>query len=515
MSRGFVSGLVWGGLVAGAALAVVSQVFPHPDRRDAPAPAVVTAEAPVAEPAPPPAAAPEAEAPKDEAAKADAPKDDVPAEAGQTAAPTQEPAPPAAPAPEPAPQPAPNTTAPTVLTAPAAAPDSPVAPASEPAPAPSPAPSAPPAQGATAGMAPEASAPPKGPAPIKAEDEALLNPPALQPKADAPGAAPTLPQADAPRAPLPQIVDAPATGAQPMTAPESQAVPDAPLAPPPPVVADAPALPGPETGESAPLALAEPEPQPKPRGLPQIGAAPEAEAAEDPLPEITVVDDLPPIAAFARPFENPEAKPLFAILLVDDGRADLDRAALAALPFPVTFVVDPQAANAQEAAAIYRGGLQEVVMAATGLPEGAEAADVEQTFQANAALLPETVAVLEAAPVEGLSDRALATALVPILHDQGRGLLTYDRGINAADQIARRAALPTAQIFRVLDAEGENRPTMRRYLDRAAFKAAQEGRVVVLGTTRPDTVAAILEWTVEGRAASVALAPVTAILSAP
>ena len=67
-------------------------------------------------------------------------------------------------------------------------------------------------------------------------------------------------------------------------------------------------------------------------------------------------------------------------------------------------------------------------------------------------------------------------------------------------------------IFRRLDGEGESIATIRRYLDRAAFKAAQEGVVVVIGDTREATVAAILEWTVEGRAATVTLAPVTAVL---
>ena len=61
--------------------------------------------------------------------------------------------------------------------------------------------------------------------------------------------------------------------------------------------------------------------------------------------------------------------------------------------------------------------------------------------------------------------------------------------------------------FRDLDGDGEAAPVIRRYLDRAAFKAAQEGRVTVVGRTRPETVAALLEWTVEGRAATVALAP--------
>lgn len=508
MGRGFVSGLVLGGVVTGVALAVVSQVAPPPGPRPVAAPESVTEGAPL-----------ETETAETPASGAPAPAEPTPAPAPKTPspdAPTAEVAeatPPdaAAPGPDLA---APDTTAPEKLTTPDTAAPRPTAPQAAAAPAPTPAPSAAAGQGSLAGAVPTAPDAPQGPSPVKVEDEALLNPPALMPKAEAPATAPTLPEADAPRAPLPKRVEAPSADAPPMTAPEAQATPDAP-APLPPVAADAPALSDPAKDAMPPLALAEPEAQPQPRSLPQIGAAPEAEAAEDPLPEITVVDDLPPIAAFARPFENLEAKPLFSILLVDDGQADLDRAALAALPFPVTFVVDPQATTAKEAAAIYRGGLQEVVMAATGLPDGAEAADVEQTFQANATVLPETVAVIEVAGANGQSDRALAAAIVPILQEQGRGLLTYDRGLNAADQIARRAALPTATVFRVLDAEEENRSTIRRYLDRAAFKAAQEGKVVVLGTTRPETVAAILEWTVEGRAASVALAPVTAILSAP
>ena len=95
----------------------------------------------------------------------------------------------------------------------------------------------------------------------------------------------------------------------------------------------------------------------------------------------------------------------------------------------------------------------------------------------------------------------------------GRGLLTYDRGLNPADQVARREGLPSAMIFRELDAQNESAPLIRRYLDRAAFKAAQEGRVVVLGSTNLETITALMEWAVEGRGASVALAPISAVLS--
>ena len=57
------------------------------------------------------------------------------------------------------------------------------------------------------------------------------------------------------------------------------------------------------------------------------------------LPEIA--GDLPPLQRFARSFENPSAKPLFAILLLDPGGPEVRRAELAALPLPLSFVVDP------------------------------------------------------------------------------------------------------------------------------------------------------------------------------
>ena len=50
-------------------------------------------------------------------------------------------------------------------------------------------------------------------------------------------------------------------------------------------------------------------------------------------------------------------------------------------------------------------------------------------------------------------------------------------------------------------------------VDRAAFKAAQEGKVAVIGTARPETIAALLEWSVEGRSSTVALAPITALMA--
>ncbi len=247
--------------------------------------------------------------------------------------------------------------------------------------------------------------------------------------------------------------------------------------------------------------------------LPRIGdAAPDADTAAE--GEVLVLDPQAglPIKAYARDFTAEAGKPKFAILLADIGAAGMARADLAKLPFAVTFVIDPAAPDAAEAVRAYRAAGQEVMILASGLPEGATAADLEQSFQALGQELPETVAYLDAAAGGLQENRLLATQAIPILKAQGRGIVTYDRGLGAADQVAQREGLAHATIFREMDAEGEKTPIIRRYLDRAAFKAAQEGQVVVIGQTRPDTVAAILEWMVEGRGSTVQLAPITAVM---
>lgn len=231
------------------------------------------------------------------------------------------------------------------------------------------------------------------------------------------------------------------------------------------------------------------------------------------LPELAA--DLPPLQRFARSFENPGAKPLFAVLLLDQGDPDLRRAELAALPLPLSFVVDPMQPGAAEAAEIYRAAGQEVVMLATAIPRGATAADLEQSFAAIAPILPEAVALIDTIDATFQDNRGLSAEVVTHLDAKGLGLVTFDRGLNAADQVARREGVPAATVFRSLDDEGEDSPLIRRYLDRAAFKAAQEGRVVVIGTAREATITALMEWAVEGRSASVALAPISAVMQAP
>lgn len=225
-----------------------------------------------------------------------------------------------------------------------------------------------------------------------------------------------------------------------------------------------------------------------------------------------VADTTPPLQKYAAPFDAPDNKPLFAVILLDTGAQDLDRKALAALPFPVTFAIDPDTENASEAMAIYRAAGKEVVMLTAGLPNAATAQDLEQSFQSYQTSLPETVAVMGPA-TGGFQDNAvLSKLIVPVIAAQGRGMITFDRGLNSAAQNALREGLAQGTVFRQVDGAGESVSVIRRYLDRAVFKAAQDRTAIVMGQTLPNTITALTEWSLEGRAAEVTLAPVSAIL---
>lgn len=490
MIRNFVTGIVVGGVVAGAGLGVVSQLAPLPKpagqvMAGQQKPAASKDAVKAAEPAPkPPAVADEAKpaaeskpaavAPAPDAKPADAPAV-APAAQQQPEAAAPLPAPITAPATElPAKPPSASAEAPAGLNDPAAGAAPPQVQAGSDM-APSPASPA----GLPADMATDAApAPADLPPPAPQETTETLLTPAPAPEAATPSTIvmdpPPAPEETAPAAPLPTVLDT--------SKPETLA----------PSTGLTKSVDGVTVGR-----------------LPSIAAPTDETApAEAPVPVI----DKRPIAQYAAAFTNDLGKPEFAVLLVDNGAADLDRAKLAALPFPVSFVIDPLDPGAAAAAATYRAAGKEVVMLASGIPTGAVAGDLEQTFQANAAVLPEAVAVMDLGAKGFQDNRPLASMVVPIIKDQGRGLVTFDAGLNAADQVARREDVPSVVIFRDLDAGGEDTPLIRRYLDRAAFKAAQEGRVVVVGTTRPETIAALMEWSIEGKGASVALAPISAVL---
>ncbi|WP_254704011.1 divergent polysaccharide deacteylase family protein [Roseovarius sp. THAF9] len=248
-----------------------------------------------------------------------------------------------------------------------------------------------------------------------------------------------------------------------------------------------------------------------------IDPAPEAEAgdetAEDATEE-TEAETLPPVERFAVEFENPEDKPLMSIILIDDGTSPIGPAALADFPYPLSFAVDSSYANAADTAAKYRAAGMEV-LAMVNLPQNAAASDVETSMSVLLEAVPEAVAVFEGTGTGLQSSREAAEQLAPILKDSGHGLVMFPNGLNTAQKLIAREGVPSATVFRDFDSNGQNAAAVRRFLDQAAFRAGQEeGGVIMVGRLRPDTISALLLWGLQDRAASVALAPISAVLTA-
>jgi uncharacterized protein len=247
--------------------------------------------------------------------------------------------------------------------------------------------------------------------------------------------------------------------------------------------------------------------------LPRIGddAEVKVEAADaDPA-----ADTRPPVEKFATEFENTEKQPVLAVVLVDNGASQSLRDQVADLPFPVAVALDPLAPDAVDAAAFYRGAGVEIVMLATGIPRGAEASDVEVTFATHAEVLPEAVAVMDTEEGGFQNNRPLATLVAPTVAAQGLGLITWDEGLNAGDQVARREGMSAGLIFRRFDEAGNNDTGMRRTLDRAALKAGQDGATIVAGVVNAQSLQSLVAWTLGAKGQAVAMAPVSSAMEKP
>jgi len=524
LARGFLSGVIWGVVLSAMVLWVASQLggmislllAPPEQVSDQAPPPPQTAAAPEPAPAAPePGALPATEPsrlgrelpagtsetpPQAETAPARAPQ------AGAEAAPPAEPAQ----APEPAApgrigeEPARPDTAVASLPAPgadAAPREIEDAPAPRAAPGGVTAPGAParPGSGAAGRPVPDAPPPPPGqPAPAT---------PAA-PDADSAPAAVTPP---VPRFTEPQIVDVPA--------PREDEPPMPGEAGQPPGQPEVAALPPPEQ-EQPPATAGAPPPGPRvlrpgegglrSNRLPTIGGEPPARAEEEePAVDQAADENAPAIERFAVPFENPEGRPLMAVILLPDPAAQAPQ--IGALPFPVSYAVDAGRADATERMRAIRAAGYEVVLLAP-LPEGASPRDAEVAFESYLAAVPEAVAVLDSRAAVFQSGRLLASQVADILADTGHGMITYARGLNSAIQVAEREGIPAALVFRDIDGSGQDAAAIRRFLDQAAFRAGQLQRVVLVARNRPETIRALVEWSLGNRARTVTLAPVSAVL---
>jgi polysaccharide deacetylase 2 family uncharacterized protein YibQ len=249
--------------------------------------------------------------------------------------------------------------------------------------------------------------------------------------------------------------------------------------------------------------------------LPRIGdPEPAAEAAaEEAVPEEAVVEeDVPALVGNAVAFDNPEGRPVVAVVLLHDQPVAPGAETGLDLPVPVSFAVDAGLVEAGSVADAYRAGGREVLLVPT-LPPGAAASDVEVALQVNLDVIPEAVAIMDLPEGGFQSEREAVAQVVSAITQTGHGLVTFPKGLNMAQQMADRAGVAARPVFRMLEA-GDADAALRT-LDQAAFRARQEGAVILVGRAEPATVEAIRRWAEANPDGEILLAPVSAALGAP
>jgi len=154
------------------------------------------------------------------------------------------------------------------------------------------------------------------------------------------------------------------------------------------------------------------------------------------------------------------------------------------------------------------------VMTLMDLPQGATAADAEVSLSVVLANAPKAVAVMEGVGTGVQGSRETSDQITEALKSSGHGLVLQSKGLNTAQKLALREGVPTGLVFRDFDSAGQTASVIRRFLDQAAFRAGQEGGVIMVGRLRPETISALLLWGLQDRAERVALAPISAVLMA-
>ncbi|WP_299353275.1 divergent polysaccharide deacetylase family protein [uncultured Shimia sp.] len=340
-----------------------------------------------------------------------------------------------------------------------------------------------------------------------------------------------------------------------MTSPEAP-TPDAPEAPEltPDSITSNPAQPSvPDVGEGgafAPAADTEtetemaPEPTAEPSATPEADVSPGAESGDQPAtgesllkPATSLTEKtselessrLPTVGAdsteagtdvVARPFDSNAVqfeaagdKPLMSIVLIDDGAPQIPPEALADFPYPLSIAINTLVPDVAERVATYRDmGFE--ILAMVDLPAAAAPADVEVALTAHLSVMPEAVAVMEGTGDGLQGSKPLSDQVAAVLLGSGHGLLLFQQGLDTARKLASREGVPAATVFRDFDSKGQTASVMRRFLDQAAFKANQEGGVIMVGRLKEETLSALLVWGLQDRAGTVAVAPVSATIRA-
>ena len=221
------------------------------------------------------------------------------------------------------------------------------------------------------------------------------------------------------------------------------------------------------------------------------------------------------IDLYARDKISDEGKPKLSIVLLTDQLSEIDPNLLQVLPIPVTFAIDPVNPTADTLLISLREREQEAVILAD-LPPEAAVQDVDSALTALVDLLPQTVGVIERQAGALQQSRDVMLHVPEVLNRTGHGLVVYEKGFNTLAKEAGKAGTPVATIYRNLDDADQNERAIRRFLDGAAFRAANSPSepIVILARLRRETMSAIRIWALQDRAHKTAVVPVSQLMKA-
>lgn len=241
-----------------------------------------------------------------------------------------------------------------------------------------------------------------------------------------------------------------------------------------------------------------------------IGSQPEAEAETAAPAEID--PNAPALQRYAATFENPDGTPTVSLVLLDDPALASGADLIRLLPFPVTLVVDSGTPDAISRMTAFRDAGAEVALRAQ-FPAGALPSDVEVTLQSALEAVPEAVAFVDEGGTGLQSSRDVTNQTIEAMAEDGRGLVIFPKGLNSALRTAQSEGVPAAAIYRDLDGDGQDARVIRRFVDQAAFRARQDGSVILLARLRPETLDALVGWDAANNRGQVVLAPLSAVLA--
>lgn len=210
-------------------------------------------------------------------------------------------------------------------------------------------------------------------------------------------------------------------------------------------------------------------------------------------------------------------RPLLGVILVDIGAEGLDVESLKKLNAPLTIAIRVSDPNASQRALKYNeAGFEVIAMAAVdkaaALNKAGNAAQVQNALDVIFNTVPNAIGLLDNVQGSIQKNNRISGDLVNGLNTTGHGLITNAKGLNSIDRVANAAGVRSAKIARSLDANGEGKIQMVRYLDRASLDAGRDGSVIILGTTAKETVATVAVWLLSSKGQSVVLAPASAVL---